>query len=67
MQKFANLASQAANAFEAKDWPLLGSLMDANFETRKNLYGQTALGGKNMQMVEIGQKHGAHCKFPGNL
>ena len=41
--------------------------MDQNFGTRRKLYGDETLGRKNLQMVDICQKYGAHCKFPGNF
>ena len=41
--------------------------MDENFATRRKLYGDETLGRKNLQMVDICQKYGAHCKFPGNF
>ena len=41
--------------------------MDQNFATRRKLYGDETLGRKNLQMVDICQKYGAHCKFPGNF
>ena len=41
--------------------------MDENFATRRKLYGDETLGRKNLQMVDICQKYGGHCKFPGNF
>lgn len=65
MQKFANLTLEAKEAIEKGDWAQLGHLMDCNFQTRQSIYGQACLGRKNLQMIEIARKHGAHCKFPG--
>ena len=53
-------------ALKSKDWSRFGQLMDENFATRRKMYGDETLGRKNLQMVDICQKYGAHCKFPGN-
>ena len=67
MKKFADLTSEAKDAILSGDWAKLGELMDCNFETRKSIYGEECLGRKNLQMIEIARKYGAHCKFPGNF
>ena len=67
MKKFADLTSEANESLLNGDWTKLGQLMDCNFETRKSIYGEECLGQKNLKMIEIAQKYGAHCKFPGNL
>ena len=54
-------------ALKSKDWLRFGQLMDENFATRRKMYGDETLGRKNLQMVDICQKYGAHCKFPGNF
>ena len=65
MKSFANFTIEAKEALEKKDWQRLGRLMDLNFEKRREIYGEAALGQKNLQMIEIARKHSAHCKFPG--
>ena len=67
MKKFADLTSEAKESLMNGDWTKLGQLMDSNFETRKSIYGEECLGQKNLKMIEIARKFGAHCKFPGNL
>ena len=67
MKKFADLTSEAKDAILSGDWAKLGELMDCNFETRKSIYGEECLGKKNLQMIEIARKYGAHCKFPGKI
>ena len=37
-----------------------------NFSLRRNLYGDACIGKENLRMIEIGQKFGAACKFPGS-
>ena len=66
MKKFAELTELAVASIRDKDWQKLGSLMDDNFENRRSLYGDAALGEKNLKMIEIARKHGAHAKFPGS-
>ena len=36
-----------------------------NFSLRRNLYGDACIGRENLRMIDIGQKFGAACKFPG--
>ena len=67
MKKFADLTSEAKESLMNGDWTKLGQLMDSNFETRKSIYGEECLGQKNLKMIEIARKFGAHCKFPGSL
>ena len=65
MKSFANFTTEAVEALQNKNWQRLGQLMDLNFEKRREIYGDAALGQKNLQMIEIARKHSAHCKFPG--
>lgn len=67
MKTFAELTERAAEAVKGNDWRKFGSLMDDNFENRRSLYGDAALGLKNLKMIEIARKHGAHAKFPGTI
>lgn len=66
MQHFAELTVRAREAIEARDHAALCDLMDDNFATRRRLYGDAALGAKNLQMIEICQQSGAAAKFPGS-
>ena len=67
MKCFADFTSEAVEALQSQNWNRLGQLMDMNFEKRREIYGDAALGCKNLQMIEIARKHSAHCKFPGNF
>ena len=40
--------------------------MDENFNTRRSIYGDAALGEANLQMIEIARKHGSSAKFSGS-
>ena len=44
----------------------LAKVMDENFDTRREIYGDAALGEANLQMVNIARKHGSAVKFPGS-
>ncbi|KAK8738549.1 hypothetical protein OTU49_003931 [Cherax quadricarinatus] len=66
MQKFAELTDLAAKAFKIADWSALASLMNENFDLRRQLYGDVALGQENLKMINIGRSYGAAVKFPGS-
>ena len=51
MNKLADLATEAVEALEQQDWTRLGSLMDCNFDTRRQVYTEAALGSKNLKMT----------------
>ena len=44
----------------------LAQVMNGNFDTRREIYGDPALGEANLQMVNIARKHGSAVKFPGS-
>lgn len=44
----------------------LAALMDRNFDLRRCMFGDTALGARNLRMVELARSHGAAAKFPGS-
>jgi glucuronokinase len=66
MKKFASLTDEAKEAIEAKDWTLLSALMNRNFDLRRQIYGDDALGAKTIRMVEIGREYGSCVKLPGS-
>src|SRR5690348_16476633 len=41
MKKFAGMTDEAMVAIERKDWSKLGDLMNANFDLRRQLYGDS--------------------------
>ena len=45
-------------AIHASDAAALGRAMDANFATRRRLFGDPTLGDANLMMVGIAQRHG---------
>lgn len=66
MKKFADLTEEAKTAIKNHDWSTLADLMNSNFEMRRELYGDAALGVDNLKMIEIGCSFGAAVKFPGS-
>lgn len=63
MAFWADLTVQAREALEQCDWPRLASLMNANFDRRKQLY---QLSEGNLRMVETARSIGASAKFSGS-
>jgi glucuronokinase len=66
MAQVAALAAAGRRALEARDTQRLASLMDANFELRRGLFGDAALGAVNVAMVRTAQRCGAAAKFCGS-
>ncbi|XP_062506583.1 uncharacterized protein LOC134183132 [Corticium candelabrum] len=66
MKQFAELASNSKDAIEKKDWETLALLMNDNFDLRRKVYGDKALGSRNLEMIEVARKHGSAAKFPGS-
>lgn len=64
--RFAQLTDQAKAAIETEDWASLAKLMNENFDLRRKVYGDAALGQANLMMVELARAHGAAVKFPGS-
>ena len=63
MTYWADLTVQAREALGQRDWPRLATLMNANFDKRRQLY-QISEG--NLRMVETARALGASAKFPGS-
>ncbi len=66
MKTFAELTTKAKEALMKNDTLTLAALMRENFATRLSIYGEAALGPKSMRLIEIGERFGAACKFPGS-
>ncbi len=66
MATFASYAQEAKHALEERDYKRFGELMNMNFQLRRKIYGDKALGENNLKMIEIARKHGAPAKFPGS-
>ncbi len=66
MTRFASLAEQGWRALLDRDAARLGQLMNANFESRCELYGEEALGPQTLRIVQIAREHGCPAKLPGS-
>jgi glucuronokinase len=66
MIRFADYAQEAKQALEKRDLKRFGMLMNANFDLRREVYGDSAIGERNLQMIEIARNLGAPVKFPGS-
>jgi len=66
MATFAGYAVEAKQALEEGDHRRFGELMNMNFDLRRKIYGDDAIGKRNLQMIEIARSLGAPVKFPGS-
>ena len=66
MRTFAAYTDAAREALEAGDSDLLGELMNQNFDLRRRIYGDAAIGAKNLEMIELGRSFGMPAKFCGS-
>ncbi len=57
---------EARRALLEQNWPLLAGLMDANFNLRRELYGDEYIGPRNLQMIETARNLGLPAKFAGS-
>ena len=66
VDKFRGLTDEAKVAIETKNWVRLGELMNANFDLRRELYGDEIIGEVNLRMIEIGRSLNCPTKLPGS-
>ncbi|XP_054821185.1 glucuronokinase 1 [Prosopis cineraria] len=66
MLEVANIAKEGKTALENKDYSKLAALMNRNFDIRRSMFGDDALGALNIKMVEVARKVGAASKFTGS-
>ena len=66
MNEIAALTDAGCEALKRRDYETLGELMNQNFDLRRRLYGEEAIGARNMEMIEIARRHGLPAKFPGS-
>jgi len=63
---WAGYTDQARQALESCDWGSLAGLLNANFDLRRRIYGDAALGERNLLMVETLRGRGLPAQFPGS-
>jgi len=66
MKTFASYAEQAREALLNKDYDVFKELMNKNFELRRSLYGDEAIGNDNLEMINIARNHDLPAKFCGS-
>jgi glucuronokinase len=66
MSEFAGFAFEAKEALECGNYDYFGVLMDMNFDLRRKIYGDKAIGHRDLKMITIARSLGAPIKFPGS-
>lgn len=66
MVEVAGLALVGRESLIKKDYNTLAKLMDRNFDLRRLMFGDDALGSLNIKMVEVARSVGAAAKFTGS-
>jgi glucuronokinase len=66
MEEVAGLAIAGRESLIKKDYSTLAKLMDRNFDLRRLMFGDDALGSLNIKMVEVARSVGAAAKFTGS-
>jgi len=66
MREIARCAEAGREALRGRDMGRLGKLMDRNFNLRRGLFGDDALGEHNIAMIEIARRAGLPAKLPGS-
>ena len=66
MRTFAQYAEAGREALEQGDHDRLGDLMNRNFDLRRQVYGDAAIGAKNLEMIELARSFGMPAKFCGS-
>ncbi|KAL6005825.1 Glucuronokinase 1 [Asimina triloba] len=66
MKEVADIALEGRTALLQKDYAKLAELMNHNFDLRRLMFGDDALGSMNLEMVEVARRVGAASKFTGS-
>ncbi|KAI8073514.1 ribosomal protein S5 domain 2-type protein [Gilbertella persicaria] len=66
MKKFGSLTDQARESLENHDHKRFAELMSANFDLRRETYGDSVVGASNLRMIELARQHNCAAKFPGS-
>ncbi|KAK9052393.1 hypothetical protein SSX86_029022 [Deinandra increscens subsp. villosa] len=66
MEEVASLALEGKRALLEKDYAKLATLMNQNFDLRRQMFGDASLGALNIEMVEVARRAGAAAKFTGS-
>ncbi|KAI3939275.1 hypothetical protein MKX01_002143 [Papaver californicum] len=66
MTEVADVALEGRTALLKKDCTKFAELMNRNFDIRRCMFGDDALGSMNLEMVEVARRIGAASKFTGS-
>jgi glucuronokinase len=66
MRQFAQFTTDARDALNNKDHKRFAELMSQNFQLRRAVYGDAALGQANLRMIQIANEYNCVAKFPGS-
>ncbi|WOL18664.1 hypothetical protein Cni_G27461 [Canna indica] len=66
MEQVAKLAVEGREVLLEKKYNELAMLMNRNFDLRREMFGDDALGSLNIKMIEMARSVGAACKFTGS-
>jgi glucuronokinase len=66
MNEVAELAEKGKNVLLENNYKELVNLMNRNFDLRRQMFGDEALGELNIKMVEVARSVGAAAKFTGS-
>mmetsp|Transcript_24984 Transcript_24984/g.73382 ORF Transcript_24984/g.73382 Transcript_24984/m.73382 type:complete len:682 (+) Transcript_24984:72-2117(+) len=66
MRRLAVMTDLALEALKAADYVTLCDLMDENFALRRSMYGDAAVGDRNIELVETARAAGLAAKFTGS-
>jgi glucuronokinase len=66
MTEFARYAVEAREALLTRDYGTFGRLFNQNFDLRRRIFGDKALGALNLEMIDIARSLGCPAKFSGS-
>jgi glucuronokinase len=66
MRQFAQLTTDAKDALNNEDHKRFAELMSQNFNLRRAVYGDAALGQANLRMIQLASEYNCVAKFPGS-
>lgn len=66
MAKLAENTDLAVKALHTQDFSKLADLMEENFALRRSMYGDEAVGARNIELTQLAKAHGLAAKFTGS-
>ncbi|KAG9453733.1 hypothetical protein H6P81_006637 [Aristolochia fimbriata] len=66
IEEVAEIALEGRSVLLKRDYSKLALLMNQNFDIRRKMFGDDALGALNIKMVEVARSVGAASKFTGS-